>query len=336
MKLLTVTVPCYNSQDYMAKCIESILPGGDRVEIIIIDDGSKDNTGAIADAFAGKYPDIVRVVHQENGGHGEGINQGLRRATGKYFKTVDSDDALSDDFVRFLDELERVDREGGVDLFLTNYHYVHSDGKGDRSIKFANALPAGRVFCWKETRPFLVDQILMIHTVCFRTELLRKTGLELPKHTFYEDNLMVYGNLRYVEKMYYMNCDLYLYTIGREGQSVQEDVMKRRYAHQLKATELCFKAFPLDEIADRRKLGYLKHELFIMFGISIIYARLNRSEQAERDLEALWEECRRFDRKWADYFRYGTILRLVSVPGERGRKLTELVYRFAHLVVRFN
>ena len=73
-----------------------------------------------------------------------------------------------------------------------------------------------------------------------------------------------------------------------------------------------------------------------MFGISIIYARLNRSEQAERDLEALWEECRRFDRKWADYFRYGTILRLVSVPGERGRKLTELVYRFAHLVVRFN
>lgn len=147
MKLLTVTVPCYNSQDYMAKCIESILPGGDRVEIIIIDDGSKDNTGAIADAFAGKYPDIVRVVHQENGGHGEGINQGLRRATGKYFKTVDSDDALSDDFVRFLDELERVDREGGVDLFLTNYHYVHSDGKGDRSIKFANALPAGRVFC---------------------------------------------------------------------------------------------------------------------------------------------------------------------------------------------
>ena len=116
----------------------------------------------------------------------------------------------------------------------------------------------------------------------------------------------------------------------------EEILSTSEYPKTIKATELCFKAFPLDEIADRRKLGYLKHELFIMFGISIIYARLNRSEQAERDLEALWEECRRFDRKWADYFRYGTILRLVSVPGERGRKLTELVYRFAHLVVRFN
>ncbi len=185
MKLLTVTVPCYNSQDYMEKCIQSILPGGERVEIIIIDDGSKDNTGRIADELAEQYPSIIRVIHQENGGHGEGINQGLRHASGKYFKTVDSDDTLSGDFVRFLDELEDCDRKGGVDLFLTNYHYVHADGKGDRSIVFSNALPAGRVFTWEETKPFRVDQILMIHTVTFRTELLRKTGLEMPKHTFY-------------------------------------------------------------------------------------------------------------------------------------------------------
>ena len=94
MKLLTVTVPCYNSQDYMEKCIQSILPGGERVEIIIIDDGSKDNTGRIADELAEQYPSIIRVIHQKNGGHGEGINQGLRHASGKYFKTVDSDSAF--------------------------------------------------------------------------------------------------------------------------------------------------------------------------------------------------------------------------------------------------
>ena len=87
MKLLTVTVPCYNSQDYMEKCIQSILPGGERVEIIIIDDGSKDNTGCIADGLAEKYPSIIHVIHQENGGHGEGINQGIRNARGLYFKT---------------------------------------------------------------------------------------------------------------------------------------------------------------------------------------------------------------------------------------------------------
>lgn len=336
MKLLTVTVPCYNSQDYMEKCIESLLVGGDRVEIIIIDDGSKDRTGEIADACAAKYPSIVRAVHQENGGHGEGINQGLRHAAGRYFKTVDSDDWLSPDFPRFLDMLEAVDRQGGVDLFVTNYFYEHADGKGNRSINFSNALPEGRIFTWAETKPFRVDQILMIHACTFRTELLRKTGLTMPKHTFYEDNYMIYGNLRSVERMYYMNTDLYRYFIGRAGQSVQEDVMKKRYAHQLKATELCFTAFRLDELSDRRKLAYCKHELFIMFGISILYARLNQTQEADRRLEQMWACCRTFDQKWADYFRFHTPLKFICIPGKLGAVFVKAVYKLAHCVVCFN
>ena len=92
MKLLSFAIPCYNSKDYMEHCIESILPGGDDVEIIIVDDGSKDETAAIADRYAAEYPDIVKAVHQENGGHGEAVNTGLKNATGKYFKVVDSDD----------------------------------------------------------------------------------------------------------------------------------------------------------------------------------------------------------------------------------------------------
>jgi len=92
MKLLSFAIPCYNSKDYMEHCIESILPGGDDVEIIIVDDGSKDETAAIADRYAAEYPDIVKAVHQENGGHGEAVNTGLKNATGKYFKVVDSDE----------------------------------------------------------------------------------------------------------------------------------------------------------------------------------------------------------------------------------------------------
>ncbi len=335
MKLLTVTVPCYNSQDYMEKCIDSLLTDRNRVEIIIINDGSKDRTGEIADAYAAKYPGAVKVVHQENGGHGEGINQGLRHATGKYFKTVDSDDWLND-FPRFLDTLEEIDRQGGVDLFMTNYYYEHADGKGNRSINFSNALPENRIFTWAETRPFRVDQILMIHACTFRTQLLRETGLEMPKHTFYEDNYMIYGNLKSVERMYYMDLDLYRYYIGRAGQSVQEDVMKKRYAHQLKATELCFTAYHLDELKEKRKRSYCRHELFIMFGISILYARLNRTEEAEQNLERMWENCRRFDFKWADYFRHRTLLRFICVPGRGGAAFVEFIYRLAHCVVRFN
>lgn len=336
MKLLTVAIPCYNSQDYMAKCIDSLLQGGERVEIIVVDDGSKDNTGKIADEYAAKYPSIVKVIHQENGGHGEGINQGLRNATGLYYKTVDSDDVVSEDFPKFLDKLQEIEDQGGVDLFLTNYYYVHEDGIGDRSINFSNALPSGRIFGWADTKPFRVDQILMIHTVTFKTELLRKTGLEMPKHLFYEDNYFVYGNLRFCEKMYYMDCDLYRYTIGRAGQSVQEDVMTRRYQHQLRSTELCFKACHLDEITSPRKKKYMKHEMFIMFGISIVYARLNGTKEAEENLKKMWEECEAFDKKWAKFFKKKTPLLLTQAPGKAGQYLIKGVYKVSHKIVRFN
>ena len=72
MKLLSVAIPCYNSEAYMSKCINSLLIGGEEVEIIIVDDGSSDRTAEIADDYAEKYPTIVKAIHQENGGHGQG------------------------------------------------------------------------------------------------------------------------------------------------------------------------------------------------------------------------------------------------------------------------
>ena len=106
MKLLSVAVPCYNSQAYMRNCVDSLLEGGDLVEILIVDDGSKDDTGKIADEYAAKYPNIVKAIHQENGGHGEAVNTGIRNATGLYFKVVDSDDWVKEDaYLAILEKL---------------------------------------------------------------------------------------------------------------------------------------------------------------------------------------------------------------------------------------
>ena len=85
MKLLSIAVPCYNSQDYMEHCVESLLPGGDDVEILIVDDGSRDNTAAIADRLEAEHPGIIRAIHQENGGHGAAVNAGIKNATGLFF-----------------------------------------------------------------------------------------------------------------------------------------------------------------------------------------------------------------------------------------------------------
>ena len=336
MKLLTVTVPCYNSQDYMRHCIESLLPGGERVEILIIDDGSKDDTGRIADEYAEKYPTIVRVIHQENGGHGEGINQGLRHAAGTYFKVVDSDDWLSDDLPAFLDLLEQCEARGGVDLAVTNYYYVHSDGIGDRSINYSSVLPEGRVFTWADTRPFRIHQMLTIHSCTFRTENMRKWGCELPKHTFYEDNLMVYLTLPHTRRMVYMNADLYRYAIGRPDQSVQRTVMMKRYHHQILVTERCFTSCHLDDIQEPRLKRYMRHELFVMFGIAILFTRLNRTVETDAALERMWETCMAFDPKWGGYFRNRSPLRFICLPGRFGQNVSGLVYRLANKVVRFN
>lgn len=335
MKLLTITVPCYNSQDYMENCLNSLLKGGERVEIIVIDDGSKDSTGAVADRYAQEYPGIVKVIHQENGGHGEGINQGIRHATGTYFKVVDSDDTLSGDFGAFLDALEDCENRGGVDLMVTNYYYVHSDGVGDRSINYSNALPEGRIFGWGETKAFQPHELLTIHSCTFRTECMRRWGEDLPKHVFYEDNLMVCKTLPHVRRMYYLNADLYRYWIGRPDQSVQKEVMKKRYHHQILVTEKCFAAFDLDKIEQPMLKRYLKHELFIMFGISILYARLNKSKETDAALDTMWENCAAFSKKWSHHYRNGTPLWWICIPGRPGQWLCGVVYKIANKVVRF-
>ena len=92
MKLITFAIPCHNSEKYMKKCIDSLLVAKDDIEIIIVNDGSTDDTQKIANQYAKKYPDTIKAIHKENGGHGSGVNVGLENATGLYYKVVDSDD----------------------------------------------------------------------------------------------------------------------------------------------------------------------------------------------------------------------------------------------------
>ena len=154
--------------------------------------------------------------------------------------------------------------------------------------------------------------------------------LEAPTRYF------VYGNLRHAKRLCYMNADLYHYFIGRAGQSVQEDMMRKRYDHQLRASRLIFTAYHLDEITDKRQKAYCKHELFILLGIGLLCAKLNGSEQAEKDRVEFWNACAAYDPTWARYFRKRTLLRLFFLPGKLGTAAVRGIYRIAHLVVRFN
>ena len=155
MKLLSVAIPCYNSAAYMRHCIETLLPGGDEVEILIVDDGSaKDNTAEIADEYARKYPGICKAIHQENGGHGEAVNTGLRNATGLYFKVVDSDDWVNGDaYSKVLETLRRFSREDDtLDMLVSNFVYEKQGAKHKKVMNYRTALPRDKVIGWKDVK----------------------------------------------------------------------------------------------------------------------------------------------------------------------------------------
>ncbi|MBQ8080362.1 MAG: glycosyltransferase family 2 protein [Clostridia bacterium] len=338
MKLLSVAVPCYQSAGFMRSTIDALLKGGDRVEILIVDDGSKDDTPQIADEYEHSYPGICRALHQENRGHGGAVMTGLRNATGRYFKVCDSDDHLAEaPYLQVLDALERLERERTpVDLFLANYVYDKEGQRHKKVIRYANALPTGRVFSWEEVGRFRLGQYILMHAAIYRTDFLLSTGLDLPLHTFYVDSLYVYLPLRSVEKMYYLDTDLYLYYIGREGQSVQEDVMIRRYDQQIKVNRLMLEGVQLEKVAPKRKRDYMMNYLEIITTVSGVLAVRSGAEEHLRMHEQLWADMEKERPYEYRVLRHRLLGRLLNLKSRGARRFVIAVYHLAQKIFGFN
>ena len=340
MKLLTVTVPCYNSESYMCHCLDTLLCAKDDLEIIVVNDGSKDRTGEIADSYAAKYPETVRVIHQENGGHGEGVNQGLRHATGMYFKVVDSDDWVNEgEFLKLLSHMRTMVNAGNmVDMYVCNYVYEHVADNTQFVMQYSNRFPEGEICSWNKVKPFGASQALMMHSVYFRTQVLRDSGVVLPKHTFYVDNLYMYQPLPHVKTLYYLDLDVYRYFIGRQDQSVMAANIIKRLDQQFLVTKLMMKAYTKAEI-DRMPKGlqrYLYHELSIMVIICSAYAIVSKEEEWLKKYREMMHEIKCHDPKLYRRVRYFTNSTFANIPGPFGRKIVRVGYRIALKRVRFN
>ncbi|MCR4923832.1 MAG: glycosyltransferase family 2 protein [Lachnospiraceae bacterium] len=339
MKLLSVAIPCYNSQDYMRKAIECLLPGGDEVEIIIVDDGSKDDTGKIADEYAERYPSMVKAIHQENGGHGEAVNTGIRNAEGLYFKVLDSDDWFKEDaYLAVLEKLK--DISGGdrvLDMFICNFVYEKEGKKNKKVMTYKTAFPQDELFTWNDVKIFKPGQYILMHSVIYRTRLLKDMKLQLPKHTFYVDNIFVFNPLTQVKTMYYMNVNLYRYFIGRADQSVNEKVMIGRIDQQIKVNKLM-----IDYMAEAPRNLNKKQERYMLSYISImmtISSMLLIKEGSKESLEKkaeLWNYLK--DKDPRDYFRlrFGVLGTNVNLPGKGGRRISVMEYKIAQRFVGFN
>lgn len=338
VKLLSVTVPCYNSQDYMRHCVETLLPGGEDVEILLVDDGSQDSTAAIADEYQEKYPTIVRAIHQENAGHGGAVMRGLSEATGLYFKVVDSDDWVDPQVLKDLLTLLRRFKvtHQPVDMVVSDFVYDKVGAKHKMVMRYPHALPTNRVLHWEDVGTFPKGHYLLMHSVIYRTQLLLDSGLDLPRHTFYVDNLFVYVPMAQVQTLYYVDRVFYHYFIGREDQSVQETVMIRRIDQQLRVNRLMFQQVDLEQVENLRLRRYLLNYLEIVTTVSsILLLRSGTPEHLALE-RSFWEEMER------DYPKHYALLsrrlfgRVLNSPNPASCWFALQVYRLSQKIFGFN
>ena len=342
MKLLSVAIPCYNSQDYMGNAVESLLEIGEDLEIIIVDDGSTDDTALIADKYAEKYPDIVRAIHKPNGGHGSAVNTGIDNAQGLYFKVLDSDDRLDPEVLKeVMDTLKFYSKEDQpLDMLVTNFVYDKL-GVPDckkKVMSYEDELPEKFVFSW-ELANFGKGDYLLMHSVIFRTQLLRDCGLRLPEHTFYVDNIYVFEPLLKVERMYYMNVNLYYYFIGREDQSVNEAVMIKRVDQQLKVNYLMIDYYVENRkhFRENKNCGqYMYNYLEIITTVSAVLLILDGSPEALAKRKALLDYIYSKSKRLYVRFKYGILGSVVTLPGKTGRLAALEAYKVFQKFYGFN
>lgn len=338
MKLISVAIPCYNSAAYMSHAIETLLTGGNDMEIIIVNDGSSDDTQKIAEEYQAKYPNIIKAINQENGGHGEAVNTGLANATGLYFKVVDSDDWVNEKALKqVIQRLKELIADGNSpDLFLANYVYEKVGAKRKKVINYRWALPRDQIFTWDDIMHFKQSQNILMHSTIYRTKLLKDCGIRLPKHTFYVDNIFVYQPLPYVKTMYYMDVNLYRYFIGRSDQSVNEQVMMRRIDQQLRVTKIMIESHDLMKIKSKKLQNYMIKYLSMMMTVSSVFLIKDGSEESLAKKEELWNFLKLYDKRLYKKIRSHILGRSMNLPGKFGRRVVEVGYDIARKIYGFN
>lgn len=338
-KLITFVVPCFNSEEYMEHCVNTILTGGTDIEIIIVDDGSTDRTGAIADDYAKKYPGIVKVIHQNNGGHGEAVNSGLRHATGLYYKVVDSDDWLDADSLKTV--MAKISKFASTtnspDIIICNYVYEHVGFEKVYIVNFANAFPVDRIFNWSNMRRLGMAQHLIMHALIYKTTLLKDCKLVLPKHTFYVDNIIAFLPLAHAKTLYYLHVNLYRYFIGRQDQSVNEVVMIKRIDQHIRVVKILIDSYlTISEFPSKKIEKYLRRYLATMLMVASVLLQLSGTDENLAKHYELWYYLKYKNKHLYIQLRIHPFGIVSYLPQRLGRKITKCLYNLVKKTYRFN
>lgn len=237
MKLLTIGIPAYNVEEYLPACIDSLLLPEllDDIEILIVNDGSRDRTEAVAESYQKKYPGSIKLISKANGGWGSAVNTSMKEAKGLYYKNLDSDDwFLKDGLKELIDSI----KNSNADIIVSpTVKYYEGNGKFQQ-----HNFPSQCVFCKRleiEKACESLNFFFTMHCLCIKTEILKNNNLFIDE-CFYADNEMCFYPIIYADSIYVQKEPVYCYRIGREGQSMSIKSMDKNITHVEKvAKRIC-------------------------------------------------------------------------------------------------
>ena len=230
-KLLTIAVPSYNVEQYLERGLDSFADHrfDDKLEVIVVNDGSTDRTAEIAQRYVDAFPAIFKLVNKENGGHGSAVNTGVAHATGTYFRVIDGDDWVeTEGLAALLNELASID----ADIVIDEMSRVDMSTLEKTPQPMPNYIPIRQAVpfesvCNVEQTESYID----IHTLSVRTELLRSNGIRISEGVFYVDYEFVVKATCFAKTATFLPIEVYQYLVGNANQSMAAQNMANRYQH---------------------------------------------------------------------------------------------------------
>lgn len=258
-------------ENYLPQCLDSLLiPSFNKIEVLVINDGSKDRTSEIAHEYAAKYPDSIRVIDKENGNYGSCINRGLKEISGKYVKILDADDSFqTDSLAQYLDYLEKTD----ADAIFNDYVVVSPENKIIESHTYNNFRPYDSIDVGQliDTFPF---RKMAMHAIAYKVSIFKTLDYHQTEGISYTDDEWIFSPISKVETVAYCPLTVYRYLLGREGQTASELAVQRNIGHIAKTLskmlDIYEKSSTLSDFHDKYLRKRIERKKNILYSICIL------------------------------------------------------------------
>ncbi|MFV0254666.1 MAG: glycosyltransferase family 2 protein [Erysipelotrichaceae bacterium] len=322
MKLLTIAIPTYNSEDNLANCLKSIPLDDLRLDIIIINTDS-DKTSKIMKQYQKEYPQIFQVINIENNDLGSAINIALASSKGLYFKLLLSKDLLNTQALKLmLDNIEsQISNVFIPDLYITNVVYDKANNKKTKS--YSTILPENKIFTWSDIKAFPINKSLCINSIIYCSNLLKQIKLELPANNIYSKQLFVYHPLAYVQKIYYLNTELYHCFIDIKNQNIRNNTLS--FPQALSINNLMFEVLDLTKKEHKEVADYLYHHLALLSATTSILASNSKNQTFIKQRDTMYQNWQKTKPRQFQVLQNKRIYKLANHSGAIGRKITDLI-----------